>query len=420
MIKKVCLSLSFVLFVLICTILLLPISLFQESIVELINSSGSVEIQVNKPITYRLINAHKFSAKEVVVKVSGHEVILDNVDIKVDLGSLFKKNIIVESLNIKINSIKEYEKKTEAPKVHEKTEKKSAKEGIDSILVQNFNLQVNSIDIKKYKIDDIALSSKRISVELKPFFIESELNISVFKKMIDGQISLTKQELQNIKINLLLKDIGKVTSKFNLKDINLYGDLNLDFKGELNRKNDFLENDMNLVVNGKKLKWLGKDLDKILDAYIDSKKVGLLDAAGYLTLGPIGILVAKGTDLGHAGLRGMTSGETEIRELHLDLKFQKSMIDLQDVAIATNNHKIVAKGKINLKEKVFKDFSVASVDEKGCSVFTQKISGPLSSPEIGALGSFMNEVFSPITDLFNRGMSLVTDNCDGYYKGIVK
>ena len=421
MLKKICLSLFVLLLIVITTVLLLPLSLFQGHIVDLVNSSGLVELRLDRPISYRLIDAQKISATEVNIKSSGYEVFLDEITIDVNLGSLLKRDIIIDALNVKVKSFKEIEKNIKAPK-KKKIERldNTSRTPLDSVVINNFNLDIEKVHIEKHVIDDISLSSKKVALSVTPLLIESEFDISVFKEAVKGSISLDKKDAQSFSLNVLLRDIAKMSNHFDLSNINLYGDINLQLNGLLKNQKDILGNPMSLVINGKKLKWTGKDLDKILDAYIDSKKVGLLDAAGYLALGPIGILVAKGTDLGHAGIRGITRGETQIRELHADIILADKVISLQDVAVATAEHKVVAKGKVNLKDMVFKDFSVASVDEKGCSVFIQGIKGPLSSPEIGALGSFVNEVFSPVSDLFNRGLSLITDNCDKHYQGVVK
>ena len=421
MLKKICLSLFVLLLIVITTVLLLPLSLFQGHIVDLVNSSGLVELRLDRPISYRLIDAQKISATEVNIKSSGYEVFLDEITIDVNLGSLLKRDIIIDALNVKVKSFKEIEKNIKAPK-KKKIERldNTSRTPLDSVVINNFSLDIEKVHIEKHVIDDISLSSKKVALSVTPLLIESEFDISVFKEAVKGSISLDKKDAQSFSLNVLLRDIAKMSNHFDLSNINLYGDINLQLNGLLKNQKDILGNPMSLVINGKKLKWTGKDLDKILDAYIDSKKVGLLDAAGYLALGPIGILVAKGTDLGHAGIRGITRGETQIRELHADIILADKVISLQDVAVATAEHKVVAKGKVNLKDMVFKDFSVASVDEKGCSVFIQGIKGPLSSPEIGALGSFVNEVFSPVSDLFNRGLSLITDNCDKHYQGVVK
>lgn len=193
MLKKICLGLLVLFLIVVTTILLLPFSMFQGHIVKLVNESGVVEVKLGKPVTYRLINAHKLSAKEVYIKTSGYEIFLDEISINVNLDSLLKRDIIIDSLDVKVRNIKEYKvsKKSSKSKVAAKVDSPS-QNPLDSIVISNFNLDIEKIEIKKHLIEQISLSSKKVSVSLAPLIIESELEVSVFKEMVKGKISLAK------------------------------------------------------------------------------------------------------------------------------------------------------------------------------------------------------------------------------------
>lgn len=415
MIKKLFFSLSAAFILIVITILFTPISLFQNEILNYLNNNKDFQISIEGPIDYRLISAGDFSAKEVSIITPTYEIVLDEVDLSFDIGSLLKKDIVIKKLNLNFDSITEV-KNSSAKK---ESAKKGSK-GINSITIEDINIKVEVLDILTHRLQNMSLSSKKIIANLNSNLIDGEINFSLFQKSISGKIIAKGKEFQGIEVILKLLNIDEVLSRFKIMGANIHGDLGVKYSGEFKEYSDPLNNRMNIEISGSNLKWIGKDLDKILDAYIDSKKVGLLDAAGYLTLGPLGILVAKGADLGNAGVRGIIKGETLIEEVNFDLAIDDNMISLDDVAVRTKEYRIAAKGEINLNEKKYQNLVLATVDERGCSIFRQKISGKLSSPEIGALGSFVNEVFSPITDIINKGLSLVTSNCDVFYDGKVK
>ncbi|ATH07138.1 hypothetical protein BIY24_04055 [Halobacteriovorax marinus] len=429
MLKKIFIILSSVVIILLLTLLFTPFHLFQNTLIDIVNKKElGVKLRASKPISYRLLSANELLVEDLQLKVDGFEIDIEKIDLEIDPNSIFEDHLKFRKFDLIVKSLKEVDSQKEGKKKELKKsaqtqkvkDEKNSQGRWQKVTLSNAKISVHEILLKKYKLNEISISSKEVEVSLKDLLVSGELSVSALTKSIVGEVNLTKKTNQSVKATLDVKKLEEVLKIFKLENVNIYGDLRVDFTSSINKSNDFLKNPMSLAVNGKKLKWIGKDLDKILEAYIDSKKVGILDAAGFLTLGPIGILVAKGADLGNTGIRGIVKGETHIREVHVAVNLKDEVVKLEDVALATKEHKVALQGSIDLSKKVFEKFSIASVDEKGCSIFVQKISGSLSDPEIGAVGSFMNEVFSPVTDIFNKGLSLVTDNCDGYYKGIVK
>ncbi|WP_372656061.1 hypothetical protein [Halobacteriovorax sp.] len=415
--KKILLSIIVLLSILILTVLVTPFSLFQKQIFEAINSSSSIRVSTNDSISYNLLNAQELKADNISIELPDYLIDFETVLLRVDIKSLIKKDIVIEELKFKIRSISE--KKNLNKKTVNKNKENKAK-GIDSITVKNIDIIIDEALLSDYNVNNISIISKIINVKLDELLIEGNIDLSILNKDLEGIISLKNTDFQNIEIDLKLNDLDNLFQQIKLNDIKLHGALELKYKGRIENFSEPLNNVMSLTIEGENLRWVGKDLDEILDAYIDSKKVGLLDVAGYLTLGPIGILVSKGTDLAKAGLKGVVNGETVIDKVFTKVTMNQKVVSLEDVAVATKKHRIVANGKINLNDHRFEDFNIGTVDEKGCSIFAQEISGKLVDPEIGALNSIMNETFSKFKELFKSSISLIVDRCDNQYRGVVK
>ena len=60
------------------------------------------------------------------------------------------------------------------------------------------------------------------------------------------------------------------------------------------------------------------------------------------------------------------------------------------------------------------------LDDKGCAIFTQTISGYFGSPQVGMV-SAIKSLVNPILDLYMEGKRFVQGGkCEVFYNGLVK
>ena len=161
----------------------------------------------------------------------------------------------------------------------------------------------------------------------------------------------------------------------------------------------------------------GMNLNRLLDGFIDSREVGILDIASYVTLGPVGAIVTNTLEASKS-YPGLGRGETQIQQAYFKFKVDDQTIETEDVALKTSEYRLAAIGKLNLKDKVYEDFRIHILNKKGCSRIFQELKGSLTSPEVGATKTFAKGVIGPLTDLFSRVKGVVK-KCEPVYEGEV-
>jgi AsmA protein len=78
------------------------------------------------------------------------------------------------------------------------------------------------------------------------------------------------------------------------------------------------------------------------------------------------------------------------------------------------------KGKLNLVSERYDNVIVALLDDKGCAKFTQGISGPFGSPQVGAV-SAVESLASPILKLYRKAKRFIQGGkCEVFYHGAVQ
>ena len=76
-------------------------------------------------------------------------------------------------------------------------------------------------------------------------------------------------------------------------------------------------------------------------------------------------------------------------------------------------------GGLNFISDRFEAVTAAVVDQHGCAVFSQKISGPFSNPAIGKI-NILGTLTGPMTSLFGKAKRLfVHPKCVLFYSGSV-
>jgi hypothetical protein len=172
------------------------------------------------------------------------------------------------------------------------------------------------------------------------------------------------------------------------------------------------------VVHGRTLRFYGDDLDERLSDLEDTQEFSLADFGAFLFAGPAGLLVTKGID--YAVLLGENGGSTEIRQVVAEWRVEDGVAHAEDVAMATAEHRVAARGQIDLGAQRFEDFTFALLDGEGCAVFEQKVSGPFDEPELEEPG-LLEVLAGPLVDLIESGVEAITgEGCEVIYAGAVE
>lgn len=124
-----------------------------------------------------------------------------------------------------------------------------------------------------------------------------------------------------------------------------------------------------------------------------------LKAAKGLDLVGVGTAVGKvaGQAAGIVGGSGESTSKPSnaIRTLVANWDVKQGIANAKDVAISTKATTLAFKGDVNLVDKKYQNFFVATVDPKGCSKQKVELGGPLDSPKpvLGSVGKQVAESY---------------------------
>ncbi len=384
-----------------------------------------IELLFNKPIEHSIFSPGDFVFKDVSVKNEGKEILkIGKIVVKSHLLSLIKKKIIVDGIYVEdfylsINAT-DQKKLTEKIKSKKKLTKKNIDDehipeaiefSINSFVLKNINLKyqkeiqinnlnlISKIDNKKITLDSLSLNSFGGEYKMDGNLFYGD---KPFKADVQGSYS---------KIDLSLFNHFLKSQKKSLKG-NLSFDYNLKWQDDKAMKPEG-----NFHARAKKLTLSGINIDKLLEGFIDSREVGALDIASYMTLGPLGALVTNSLESSKS-LLGLNSGTSKFTHINIKTEFNDGIANLSDVAFSTKENRVSVAGKINLNKKIFKNFFVYILNKKGCARILQRVSGSLLEPDIGVTQTISEGVISPVTDLLKKTKELV--DCKPVYRGVVK
>jgi uncharacterized protein involved in outer membrane biogenesis len=174
--------------------------------------------------------------------------------------------------------------------------------------------------------------------------------------------------------------------------------------------------DGEVSLRGENLTLDGVDLDRTFSRYEASQSFNLVDVGAFFFAGPFAPLITKGYNF--ASLFQGSGGSSRIRALVSDWKVDRGIARAKDVAMATNENRIVLKGSLDFNNERFDDVTVAMVDGKGCATVRQKIRGPFRKPEVDKV-SFLQSAAGPLLNLFKQAEKLFGDRCEVFYAGSV-
>ncbi len=399
-------------------VLLIPFSLFDQHLINSLNRVSPVQITLMGKVHYRLIEPDFIELENIEVEYRGWKSKIDRLKLDIELLALLKRELIFEEvdLGIKEMTYQAFKEEKEDKEDKEPRKKEDSSFEIKKIIFNKLNSSIEKLKFNEREVSNLNFTLAELELDLVSMGTKGSVDLSLFNKLLKAEVDLSKVHKDQLKISLNTSSLNSLSKELLSKSSPLTGSLSAELNVNIDKKSGEFQ------LESKDLLWPHKDLDSILNAYIDSKQVGILETAGVFALGPLGILVAKGLDLGKSGLYSLKSGETKIKHLYLQGSFNPEEISFSDAAFTTDEHRIAAEGSIEQKNDdfYFKDFVVASVDAKGCSIFKQDLSGKVSSPQVGALKTFVTELVSQAQSVLKRISSLIIEDCDDFYSGKVK
>jgi AsmA protein len=170
-----------------------------------------------------------------------------------------------------------------------------------------------------------------------------------------------------------------------------------------------------LSIGGEHLSIHGWDVDQLIADYNRSQKFNLIDLGAVLVAGPFGPLLTKGSDF--ARLYGeMGQGKSEIRKLVSEWEIVDGIATAKDVAFSTVKNTVAFQGAVNLVNDSLENFFVATVDQHGCALVKQQITGSFAHPQAPGLAS--KSIFGAIGKAIGGALHLGRpDQCDLFYSG---
>ena len=196
----------------------------------------------------------------------------------------------------------------------------------------------------------------------------------------------------------------------------------MDFSANLSMQGKTLKEmkqtaDGEVSLRGANLTLIGNDIDQKIARFESSQNFNLVDVGAVFFAGPIGLAVTKGYDFARV-FQG-SGGRSQIRTLVSTWKVEHGVAQTQDVAMATNKHRIALRGGLDFVNERFNDMTVAVIDAHGCAVVRQKIRGTFQKPVVEQ-PNFLKSLTGPALELLKKGRELFPDGgCAVFYAGTV-
>jgi uncharacterized protein involved in outer membrane biogenesis len=170
-------------------------------------------------------------------------------------------------------------------------------------------------------------------------------------------------------------------------------------------------------LRGENLTFYGYDLDREFARFESSQNFNLVDVGAFFFAGPIGLAVTKGYNF--ASIFQGSGGSSSIGKLFSDWKVERGIAQARDVAMATRQHRVALKGRIDFVDESFDDVTIALIDARGCARVQQKIRGPFREPVVEKPSVLMS-LAGPALDLLEQARKFITGGeCEVFYSGLV-
>jgi len=169
-----------------------------------------------------------------------------------------------------------------------------------------------------------------------------------------------------------------------------------------------------LSLYGRDLLLYGIDLDEVIKKFRRSQHFNLVDLGAVMFAGPAGLALTKGGS--YAAMLVTNFGDTShVTEMVSDWEFKEGTILLRDVAFATEESRVAAKGWLDFQKDSL-DISFAVLDKKGCNVIGQDLYGSTGNPEKSRI-QLISTLLAPVTNLLDLTLGI---DCEPFYEGRIK
>lgn len=282
----------------------------------------------------------------------------------------------------------------------------------------SFSIDSIEKEAQEFKNIKVLLEAKDKGIALSTLSLNA-LDSEVIGK---GYLSLQKQipqwQLQIDSEGLNLQPVSKLLN-FNNKLTGIVS-IHNQLSGTV-QNSDFKVASGTVKVRGNNLEVSGLDLDKVLDDFQSTQRVGLMDVGATALLGPAGMLVTKGNDYRNLTASLDNQGSSKVKQLSSDISFVNDIATMNDTAFATEKHRVALKGKIDIENQLFKGFQVATVDQYGCPIYKEEVMGSLDSPTVKKVNILTSGIINPISSVVTKVTKTISKQCEvPFYTGVVK
>ena len=170
-------------------------------------------------------------------------------------------------------------------------------------------------------------------------------------------------------------------------------------------------------LSGSGLKTYDLDVDKLIKKFDRTRGFNLLDFAAFFIVGPLGPIATKGYAFGRV-YQQLGTGEGTLDRLLTTWSIDGGLAEAKDCALATKQNRVAFAGKIELVQGVYQDAAIAVLDERGCSLYTEKLSGPVGGRQPAGKRT-MKALAGPFVGLFQKIHHAFDSNCEPFYSGSV-
>jgi len=162
------------------------------------------------------------------------------------------------------------------------------------------------------------------------------------------------------------------------------------------------------------------DVDRFIAKVEKTRRFSLIDLGAYFIAGPLGTVATKGYDFGRVYQQSQ-AGHGTLERLVATWKIKDGIAEAADCALATQRSRVAFVGGIDLLQETYQDAVVAVLDDRGCSRFSQRLSGPIANPKLLTLSTFQR-LAGPFVGLFQEGRRILAPHakCEVVYNGSVQ
>jgi AsmA protein len=161
------------------------------------------------------------------------------------------------------------------------------------------------------------------------------------------------------------------------------------------------------------------DLDALLTSYETSQNFNLVDLGAFFITGPLSSLAIWGYRYWNVSDH-TSGGQGSITHFNSHWMIKKGVAEAADCALATRHNRIALKGKLDLVSERYDNILVALLDEKGCAMLKQSISGSFHKPHIRGV-NVAESLAGPFYNLYRKAKRFVRgETCEIIYDGTVK